>query len=105
MEATEPFPVAEHSNEQTRSNTGQQPADHAAHSTAHISFPPVPDSEKASRHELRKKWRAPLYQLPLGMPSSSTILYLFAVRKSLNEQYVYSMLKLSGTTRNASLWL
>lgn len=60
MEATE------HSNEQTRSNAGQQPVEADQSSSAHITFPPVPDSEKASRHEMRKKWRAPLYQLPLG---------------------------------------
>lgn len=63
MEATE------HSNEETRSNAGQQPADADPSSSAHITFPPVPDSEKASRHEMRKKWRAPLYQLPLGVNS------------------------------------
>ena len=56
--------TTEHSNEQTRSNPGQQPAEPA---TAHITFPPVADGEKASRHELRKKWRGPLYTLPLGV--------------------------------------
>ena len=62
--------TTEHSAEQTRSNPGKQPAEQTS---AHITFPPVLDSEKASRHELRKKWRGPLYQLPLGVfPSVPT---------------------------------
>jgi hypothetical protein len=48
--------------EQTRTD----PGDSKHSNNHHVAFLPLLDSEKAARHEQRKHWRKPLYQLPLG---------------------------------------